>query len=218
MHTNSKKEMNRKMDPKNKSIKPEFETRLLEFRAVGEEGKMVIEGYAITFDQTATHSARNYKFTETISRGALEKTDMKDVPLRYNHNDNVLLMARTRGGSLKLLVDEIGLKIVAELIDTQSNRDIYKSIQAGQIDKMSFAFTVSDGGDTWTFKDDETIRVVNKIEKLWDVSVVDTPFYDATSIYARSVSLLESEKHRLDSRKSDELVILKLKAKLKGKI
>jgi HK97 family phage prohead protease len=176
------------------------EQRLIEMRAVdNEEGKMIIEGYAITYDQPATHEYGGRKFTEIIKRGALDYTDMSDVPLRYNHNDTWCIMARTRNNSLQLIKDERGLKIVAELIDTQSNRDIYKSIQEGLIDKMSFAFTVSDRGDNWTYGDDETLREVTAIKKLYDVSVVDTPFYDTTSVFARSFELLENNLKQLDS-------------------
>lgn len=176
------------------------EQRLIEMRAVdNEEGKMIIEGYAITYDQPATHEYGSRKFTEIIKRGALDYTDMSDVPLRYNHNDTWCIMARTRNNSLQLIKDERGLKIVAELIDTQSNRDIYKSIQEGLIDKMSFAFTVSDRGDNWTYGDDETLREVTGIKKIYDVSVVDTPFYDTTSVFARSFELLENNLKQLDS-------------------
>ena len=195
----------------------EFERRLIEIRAVeSTDDKMIIEGYAITFDKPATHDYGGRKFTETIKKGALDKTDMKDVPMRYNHNDTWLIIARTRNKSLKLTVDDVGLKIEAELLDTQSNRDVYKSIQAKLIDKMSFAFRVADGGDTWTFGEKETVREVTDIAKLWDVSVVDTPFYDSTSIYTRSLELLESEEKRLESL--HEMELLKLKIKLKGKM
>lgn len=187
------------------------ERRLMEMRAVdNDDGKMIIEGYAIVFEQPATHG----RFTETIKRGALDDADMKDVPLRYNHNDNFLIMARTRNRSLRLIVDDVGLLIRADLLDTQSNRDLYRSIQEGLVDKMSFAFTVADGGDTWTFGETETKREVNKIGKLWDVSVVDTPFYDSTSVYARSLELLESEKRRLDSLSA--LALNKKKIKMKA--
>jgi HK97 family phage prohead protease len=197
--------------------KNEYERRLIEIRAVdNEENKMIIEGYAITFDQPATHQYGSRKFTETIKRGALDKTDMKDVPLRYNHNDNVMIMARTRNKSLLLIQDEKGLKINATLLDTQSNRDLYKGIQEGLIDKMSFAFTVPEGGDKWSFGEKETTREVTNIDKLYDVSVVDTPFYDSTSIYARSLELLDSEKRQLDSL--SEIETLKQKIILKGKI
>lgn len=176
------------------------EQRFVEMRAVdNEEDKMIIEGYAITYDQPATHEYGNYKFTEIIKRGALDYTDMSDVPLRYNHNDTWCIMARTRNNSLQLIKDDKGLKIRAELIDTQSNRDIYKSIQEGLIDKMSFAFTVSDKGDNWTYGENETLREVTNIKKLYDVSVVDTPFYDTTSVYARSFELLENNLKQLES-------------------
>lgn len=176
------------------------EQRFVEMRAVdNEEGKMIIEGYAITYDQPATHEYGNYKFTEIIKRGALDYTDMSDVPLRYNHNDTWCIMARTRNNSLQLIKDDKGLRIRAELIDTQSNRDIYKSIQEGLIDKMSFAFTVSDKGDNWTYGENETLREVTSIKKLYDVSVVDTPFYDTTSVYARSFELLENNLKQLES-------------------
>lgn len=176
------------------------EQRLVEFRAVdNEDGKMIIEGYAITYDKPATHVYGNRKFTEVIKRGALDTTDMSDVPCRYNHNDSWCIMARTRNNSLQLIKDDVGLKIRAELIDTQSNRDIYKSIQEGLIDKMSFAFSVADKGDTWEYGDTETVRTVTNIKKLYDVSVVDTPFYDSTSIYARSIELLDSNLMQLEN-------------------
>lgn len=176
------------------------EQRFVEMRAVdNEEGKMIIEGYAITYEQPATHVYGTRKFTEIIKRGALDYTDMADVPLRYNHNDTWCIMARTRNNSLQLIKDEKGLKIIAELIDTQSNRDIYKSIQEGLIDKMSFAFTVSSGGDNLTYGDEETLRTVTNIKKLYDVSVVDTPFYDTTSVFARSFELLEGNLKQLES-------------------
>lgn len=193
-----------------------YERRLVEMRAVGEGEVMTIEGYAIVFEQPATHDYGGRKFTETIKRGALNNTDMKNVPLRYNHNDNVMVMARTKNNSLRLIVDEKGLLIQADLLDTQSNRDLYKGIREGLIDKMSFAFVVADKGDTWVFGDDETTREVTNIAKLYDVSVVDAPFYDGTSVYARSLELLDGEKRRLDGLSEQE--ILKQKIILKGKI
>ena len=154
------------------------ETRLLEveLRTPEEDDKMIIEGYAITFNSPATHG-----YTEIISDRALDNTDMSDVPLKYNHEDSHLIMARTRNKSLELKKDEKGLLIKAELIDTQSNKDIYKSIKAGLIDKMSFAFSVR--GDEYDY--DTDTRTITDIDKLYDVSVVDMPFYDSTSVYAR---------------------------------
>jgi HK97 family phage prohead protease len=187
------------------------EIRVAELRAVTDPGsdKMIIEGYAVVFETPATH----YGFTEIIDRNAFVGADMKDVPLRYNHNDTWLIIARTRNNSLQLIVDDKGLFIRAELIDTQTNRDIYKSIQAGLIDKMSFAFTTAK--DEWNY--DTNTRRVLQIDKLFDVSVVDTAFYDTTSIYARALDELESGKEALESEKTRQLEVEKLKIEIKSK-
>lgn len=197
------------MDKKIPQLENKREIRMAELRAVPEAGKMIVEGYAAVFDTPATH----YGFTEIIDRGAFIGADMKDVPMRYNHNDNWLIIARTRNNSLQISVDEKGLFFRSELIDTQTNRDIYKSIQAGLLDKMSFAFTVAK--DEWNY-DTDTRRVL-QIEKLFDVSVVDTPFYDTTSIFARALDELESGKRALESEKTRQMEIDKLKQKAKYK-
>ncbi len=187
------------------------ELREGELRAVidAPEGEMVLEGYAIVYNSPATH----YGFTETIDPGALVGADMRDVPFRYNHNDTWLILARTRNGSLQLISDDKGLLIRATLIDTQANKDIYKSVQAGLLDKMSFAFRTAK--DEWDYENDA--RRILLIEKLFDVSVVDTPFYDDTSIYARALESLENGKRALESEKSRKLEIEKLKIKLRYK-
>ncbi len=178
------------------------------FRAVDNtENDMIIEGYAVVFNKPATHG-----FTEVIEEKAFNKCDMSDVPLKYNHNNSHLILARTRNNSLQLLIDDKGLKIRAKLIDTQSNLDIYKSIKAGLVDKMSFAFIV--GEDVWDLNTDT--RTIKSIERLLDVSVVDTPFYEGTSIYARALGSLESEKKKLESLKEQrELTRKKVELKIK---
>lgn len=184
-------------------IKNKKEIRLLEVRA-SENEEMTIEGYAVIFDSPATHY-----WTETVERNAFDGCDMTDVCMKYNHEDNYLLLARTRNKSLELSVDDKGLKIKAKLIDTSSNRDIYKSIQAGLLDKMSFAFTVAE--DEWDYE--KNIRVIKKIDKLFDVSVVDVPFYDSTEIFARSKEEYIKEKDnytRLTLEKKKLLILLEM--------
>lgn len=168
-----------------------------------EEEKMIVEGYAVVFDSPATHG-----FTEVIDKDAFNGCNMKDVCLKYNHDNSHLILARTRNGSLQLTVDDKGLFIHAELIDTTSNRDVYKMIQAGLLDKMSFAFTVEE--EKWDLATDT--RTILRIDCLYDVSVVDTPFYDTTSIYARALSTLDSEKKKLDSLKEQRKLLRKRKA------
>lgn len=178
--------------------KKEIRMITAEFRAVEtEDGKMVIEGYPITFNAPATH----WGMTEIIDREALKECDMTDVPLRYNHEEAFLILARTRNDSLQLITDDIGLKMRAELIDTQSNVDIYKSIQSGLLDKMSFAFTT----EKEEYDYDTDTRRILKIDKLWDVSVVDVPYYDTTSVYARKLDNSEEYYKNIQTEKRKRL-------------
>lgn len=175
------------------------ENRMFEVRAA-EGDKMIVEGYAIVFDAPATH----FGFTEIVDKNALSGADMKDVPLKYNHSDEHLIMARTRNNSLSLVIDDHGLLMRAELIDTTSNRDIYTSVQAGLLDKMSFAFTTAK--DEWDY-DTDTRRILG-IEKLYDVSIVDVPFYDQTSVGARfdnSEDVVKEYKRKKQKKYANEI-------------
>lgn len=193
------------------------ETRLAELRFEESEGKMILEGYAIVFEQETLIGTEDRGFKEVISRTALTDAIMKDVPLKYNHMDSFLILARTKNKSLSLSVDNVGLKIHAELIDTKSNEDIYKMVRSGLLDKMSFAFTVKK--QSWDRSGKLPVRRIESIERLFDVSVVDTPAYDGTSIYSRSLDLVEAELKALDDEKREkEANLIKVKIRIKSKI
>ena len=162
-----------------------------------DEQKMVLEGYAIVFDQETLIGDKEKGFIESIDRNALKNANMKDVPMKYNHDDSFLIIARTRNNSLRLIVDDIGLKVHAELIDTDSNKDIYKMVKAGLLDKMSFAFTVS--SQKIDRSGDIPKRTITGIDRLYDVSIVDLPAYDQTSIVVgRSLALVDTELKTMD--------------------
>jgi HK97 family phage prohead protease len=167
------------------------ETRLADVTLHEEEDKMILEGYALVFHNETLIGDEAYGFIEEIDSRALSDTKMKDVPMKYNHMDSFLIIARTKNQSLSLTVDNIGLKVRAELLDTNTNQDIYKMVRSGLLDKMSFAFTVDE--QVWNREGRIPKRTITKIERLYDVSVVDTPAYDATSIYARSLESMELE-------------------------
>lgn len=174
---------------------------------------MIIEGYAAVFDSETLIGSEDWGFYESIDRGAFEGVKMKDVPLKYNHSDAVPILARTRNRSLALTVDERGLFIRAELLDTTDSRDMYKRIKAGLIDKMSLAFTVKDE-DVRYEKNSLAHRKILRFDRIFDVSVVDTPAYDDTSIYARSLAHAEAWKRQAEAGKGKELELLKLKNKI----
>lgn len=172
----------------------------IEKREDGTDG-MVIEGYAAVYNSTADIGGY---FVETIAQGAFDGADMRDVPLKYNHMNAVPILARTRNKSLTVTPDKKGLKVRAELLDTTDGVDMYKRIKAGLIDKMSFAFSVKEDGDVWTKKEGIRYRTITQFDKIFDVSVVDTPAYEDTSIYARSKELADAVSMTSDDEKRAE--------------
>lgn len=193
------------------------EIRLSELRLSNENEEMVLEGYAIVFNKETLIGDEKRGFLEVIDRNALLITNMKDVPLKYNHQDNFLVIARTRNQSLALEVDEVGLKVRAKLLDTASNQDIFKMVQNGLLDKMSFAFSVKE--QSWDRSGEIPKRTIKSIERLYDVSIVDTPAYEDTSIYARSLDTMDLELDTLDKEeitRKTNLIRKRLNIKLKG--
>ena len=184
----------------------------MQFRAVDNEEEMRIEGYAVVFNSPET-----YSYTEVIDEHALDEADMSDVVLRYNHNDSFMVLARTRNKSLELNVDEKGLMIDAKLQDDiTDHRNIYNAIKSGLIDKQSFAFTVDE--DEYDY--DTDTRTIKKIGRLYDVSVVDQPFYNSTDVSIardendefltkRAELREEHEKQLEEEKKAEELRIAK---------
>lgn len=168
------------------------EIRLVEMRALEDNG-MVVEGYATVFDSVTDLGY----VKEVVDRNAFEGADMSDIVMKYNHEDSVLPMARTRGGSLQFNVDDHGLKIRANLPDTSVNRDIYTLIKEGILSKMSFAFTVKN--EEYDYETDT--RRILAFDKIFDVSVVDVPAYESTEIYARNKEEYEKEKRQYEEQK-----------------
>lgn len=191
-----------------------------------DEDKLILEGYAVVFDSETFLGSEERGYYEVIDRNAIDSSALKDVPLKYNHSNENYILARTRNNSLQLNIDDKGLFIHAELqSNVQQHRDVYNMVQSGLLDKMSFAFVVKEHEIDRSGKFPR--RTIKKIDKLFDVSIVDTPAYDATSIQARSLDLVETEIKALEneeqrnsleneqaSQKALELYKLKTKIRL----
>lgn len=195
-------------------MKPDFKTEKDELRsfdfeiraAKDEQNGTFIEGVPIVFDKKCDMGF----FEEYISRDALSKTDMKDVRFLVNHNIEMTPLARSRNNNanstMQMEVKEDGMHIRVNL-DTENNTDaknLYSAIQRGDVSGMSFMFIVR--GDKWEKLDtDYPKRTITDIEKIFEVSAVTFPAYEATSIKARSVSALESARQELESKRAEEL-------------
>jgi hypothetical protein len=158
------------------------ELRVMEVRAA--EGERRISGYAATFNDVTDLGY----FREQIATGAFEGRTDDDVRLLINHTG--VPLARTTNGTLRLSVDNGGLRYEAELADTQEGRDLYTLIKRGDISQSSFAFSIED--ETWDNK--TNLRTVLKVGRLYDVSPVTYPAYATTTVQARAMASSAEER------------------------
>ena len=172
-------------------------------RAEGrEDGGLRIEGKAISFDSPTLiyTDMRGVDYYEVIDAHALDGADTDDCCLRYNHSLGVMVLARTRGGSLRLEKRSDGMHFTAELFDTSVSRDVYELVRQEAL-QCSFAFLLPPEGG-YRYDADTHTRTITRIERLIDLSVVDVPAYKDTFVQARSLFELDSaeEAARLESR------------------
>ena len=154
-----------------------------------EDGTMRLRGYAAVFNDASVP----LPFKETIAPGAFRKTlsETPDVRLLINHEG--LPLARTKNGTLTLSEDERGLFMDAEIADTTEGRDLYKLVERGDVDQMSFAFRVI--RQKWN--EDRSVRTLTEVSLAdGDVSVVTYPAYPTTTVEAR-----EALKNAMDAIK-----------------
>ncbi len=191
----------------------EFPKGKIEYRAVtmraslldAEEGQSllkVLEGRAIAFDTTTPifQDVDGTQYYEQIHRDALKGVDLSNVVLKYNHSEHVPPLASTKAGTLELKVDDTGLGITARMANTTQASDIHELVRTGHLDKMSFAFTVAnDAYDSKT-----KTRTIFKFDKMYDVSVVDFPAYEQTSVSARNYIKAQQETRNQEIQRQEQ--------------
>jgi hypothetical protein len=165
----------------------------VEIRALDtEDGSIRIGGYAATFNKEAT----GLNFREVIAPGAFTRTLQTDNPvfLLVNHDMGELPLAATQSGTLRLSEDQVGLRMDADL-DPSNPRaaEVASALRRGDVSKMSFAFTVAEGGQTR----EEGLRTLTDLD-LYEVSIVTMPAYDSTTVGLRTAQEdLELQKRKL---------------------
>ena len=148
-------------------------------------------------------------FDEIIERGALDETNLNDVRLCLNH-DTRFVYARSRrnnpNSTMRLSKDPNGLGFEADLdLDIPAHRDFYGMIDRGDIDKMSFMFSIDE--DEWEdLESDHPTRHITKIGTIVEISAVTFPAYEATSIETseRSREALEKAREALESAREEQ--------------
>lgn len=172
------------------------EIRTVEIRAgdqsADQEAALILTGTPIVFDTPTTINDPGGSYTEIISRGALDNADLTDSRLLVNHDMTRIPLARTPK-TMQFKLSLVGLQMTAELPNTEEGRAAYEAVKRGDLTGMSFAFTVPDGGDSFDPK--TNTRTINQIAKVYEVSLVNFPAYQAASVEARSA--MDTELQRL---------------------
>jgi len=170
-----------------KGIEQRIAVQDLEIRQEGDG--MTLRGYAAVFNSPS----QPLPFIETIQPGAFRDSlkSRNDVKLLWNHDTSTVL-GSTRAGTLRLMEDERGLMVEADLPDTQAGRDAATLIKRGDVTAFSFGFRIPSGGDEWANANERLLKRVN----VHEVSVgVAFPAYTATDGTANVRSMNElSEK------------------------
>jgi uncharacterized protein len=157
---------------------PELRTAVPE--AEGETRPHIV-GHAAVFNSL---SEMLWGFREIIAPGAFGAAIAKsDVRALLNHEPSFVL-GRKKNGTLKLWEDERGLAIDIDPPETGWAGDLLVSIGRGDIDQMSFGFTVAE--DSWDTVDGETRRTILRVDELFDVSPVTFPAYPETDASLRA--------------------------------
>lgn len=155
--------------------------------------KRTVRGYAAKFGVRSENlGGKNWQFYETIERGAFDDVMENDVRALFNHDAN-LILARSKGGkgTLRMGVDETGLWYEFDAPATRAGDDLLVSLERGDVDQSSFAFTVDRDGQVWTERTENEVtvaeRTIKKVKRLYDVSPVTYPAYADTSVAVRSL-------------------------------
>lgn len=191
----------------------------LELREVGDEKEVHLQGYALTFDTIS----EDLGFRETIRKGALNNCNMDNVVLNFNHDMDKPLARNNKSigkGSLTLTVDEKGLFFDAIPTNTSYARDLLENMKEGLIGKCSFAFSLdySDSeAQSWDWDDGirgYDFRTINKIERLYDVSIVTNPAYESTSCTSYQRAKDEAKEELRKAKEQRELDLIKIELEL----
>lgn len=181
-----------------------------------------VEGYAVVFES----QSEDLGFFEVIERGAItqELVDNSDIFALLNHNDDKVLARSNKGvGSLKLIVDDRGLKYEFDAAETQLGNDLLEYLKRGEISTSSFAFALDYNdpeAETWERKNGANYRTIHKIAYLHDVSPVWNAAYSATSVSKRSLEKCkELEEKEVEQKKQEQeirkqTILSKMDAKL----
>lgn len=106
-------------------------------------------------------------------------------------------------------INDKGLRISADIIGTNNGTDVYKLIKRGDVNKMSFAFTVKSERTEVDKENKIYTRTIIVFDKIYDVAIVNFSAYDGISMQARSKEyFIDLEKDLQEKQRRKRLLFM----------
>ncbi|MGE7828972.1 HK97 family phage prohead protease [Paenibacillus sp. NPDC093718] len=179
----------------------DFEVRALE------DGTKTVTGYVVKFNMRS-HLIYG-EFYEKVAQGAFAKAlEENTVKALWNHRSDFVL-GSSKNQTLRLIEDEIGLRFELDLPNNTWGNDAFESIHRGDVDGVSFGFTVRE--DSWQYIKDEDVyeRTLLNVD-LKEISPTPFPAYPDSEIGKRSLEGIPDTKEVRQMQKQQELMKRKL--------
>lgn len=158
--------------------------------AEGGSESRTIEGYAIVFgveSRILSDYWDNYR--EIIEPGAITEERLKemDIKMTMYHNREKILARSTNGeGTLKLSVDDVGVKYSFEAPNTVDGDTALELVKRGDLSGSSFMFWTDERNVIYERRsDDIMLRRVKTIGMIYDMTIAADPAYEQTTVAAR---------------------------------
>jgi HK97 family phage prohead protease len=183
-----------------------FTSRKVEVRSESEDSKQIV-GYGAVFESRSEDLGG---FVEIIERGAFDDVLNDDVRALFNHDNNIIL-GRSMSGTLKLSVDDVGLRYEIDPPDTQMVRDmVLEPMRRGDVTQSSFGFYV--GEDDWQEDRNGVVtRSIKSVDRLMDVSPVTYAAYPDTEVALRKLNAFTDKSSKFAAElASDDTDVLEL--------
>ena len=210
---NAADEENRSMAVERRSLYEEETTDLplLRIESRSEDGaeSQWIVGYAAKFGVNSLDLGDFVERIDPQAFGIVAERRGRKKPLEtralWNHDPNFPLARYP--GTLRMNVDDIGLRYEFPVPDTTYGRDLAANIEAGIVRGSSFSFQIAPGGEAWSVEDGRSIRTVTKIDTLIDVGPVTFPAYpDAdVTVAKRSFDAFRQQRNAENVRRATAL-------------
>ena len=179
------------------------------------DGGKTIVGYGAVFHregEAGTEYRLGSDIVERIAPTAFNRAlqEKHDARALFNHDPNMLL-GRAGAATLRLSVDQRGLRYEIDIPDTQVGKDVATSIARGDLTGSSFAFAIN-GKDGQRFEKGKERDVRHILDvNLYDVGPVTYPAYEGTTTGLRSGDASDAHEARDAWQRECEAIAVRLR-------